>query len=58
MSRNQSELKRRQLDIVAALRRVRDRNPKWRYECVVEEVAREFYLSPSTIVKEVKKQYD
>ncbi len=58
MARNIEELKRRQQDIIAALRRERLKHPKWEYGFVVEEVARQFYLSASTIVKEVKKQYD
>lgn len=58
MARNTEDLKRRQQDIIAALRRERLKHPKWEYSFVVAEVARQFYLSTHTIIKEIKKQYD
>ncbi len=57
MARNIEELKRRQQDIKAALRKERIKHPKWEYVYIIEEVAKQFYLSPSTIVKELKKEY-
>lgn len=55
MARNQSLLQQRNQYIKERYRNLKKKNPKWRYEALVEEVSKEVFLSPIMVVKILKQ---
>lgn len=49
--KNNNRLKQRNADIRAAFKKLKQDQPKWRYDAWLEEIARRFYLAPRTIQK-------
>lgn len=51
MARNPQKLLQRNQALLARIKVVKNKNPKWRWECVLDEVAKEFFLEVSTVRK-------
>ena len=53
-ARNEA-IKARNEAIVKRFSTIKIRNPKWRFDAMIDQVSKEFYLSPLTVLRIIKR---
>lgn len=49
------KLHQRNTDVLRRIKEVKRRNPKWKFSCVLEDVANEFYISVDTVKRIIRE---